>query len=145
MSNLKDFKTELTQLFNRHGIDNLLGIPDFILATLFLAHFGEIQTAWRNVNNWVGAETRKNVSSLKQIETDDLIGLTRYHARILLSERYTIRTISTKPFFAMMTEPNIVKLYGGVDERIKYFESVDEFLDSSWFCELNWFQYSKEN
>jgi hypothetical protein len=35
---------DLTRVLNEHGIDNELGIPDFILAEYLLAHLGHLKT-----------------------------------------------------------------------------------------------------
>lgn len=45
MSNLDDFERDIAEVVNRHGLDNKIGIPDYILAKYVTTTIAALNTA----------------------------------------------------------------------------------------------------
>ncbi len=56
LKNERDFKKDLEHLLNRHGVDNDLHTPDFMLAELIVSNLKTQQTLLRDREVWHGRE-----------------------------------------------------------------------------------------
>lgn len=48
----QEFQQELAQLLNRHGLDNRLNIPDFVLAEIIASQLNALETAQKQLDKW---------------------------------------------------------------------------------------------
>jgi len=61
----KTFEQELTSLINRHSIENLCGIPDFILAEMITGFIKSMNDPLMKTLKWYGFDLEKH-STIKE-------------------------------------------------------------------------------
>jgi hypothetical protein len=61
----EEFTKELESLLNRHGVDNALGTPDFILAETLVEHLDTLRDALRKRERWFGRVAPEDTLSEK--------------------------------------------------------------------------------
>ena len=51
---VKPFESELEHLINKHGIDNDIGVPDYILAAFMVQSLEPLKSIIKNRDKWLG-------------------------------------------------------------------------------------------
>ena len=57
---MKEFEKELTELINRHSLENRCDIPDFLLASMISNYIQYVASITKEVLNWHGREGGKD-------------------------------------------------------------------------------------